>query len=249
MTAARLGIVTVLAVGALTTAQEAPKPADQTASTAAQKLEPFEVTGSRVKRLDYETPAPVITYSATTIDEKGYTMTDPGRVLIAGASYGGYATMDGLAFTPELYCAGINYVGVVDINELIPRGDSISAERMHWYSTRIGDLAKSEDRQRIHDTSPVHFAERIVAPVLMAYGRNDPRVRISQGLDMEAALKKAGKTYEMIVEEKEGHGFRKEELSIAFYTRVDAFLKKYVQKADVKIGPTKVIELPAKSGG
>jgi len=73
-------------------------------------------------------------------------------------------------------------------------------------------------------------------------------VRISQGHDMEAALKKNGKTYEMIIEEKEGHGFRKEELSIAFYTRVDAFLKKYVPAPGtaVKVGPTTVIDLPAK---
>ena len=174
---------------------------------------------------------------------------DPSRVVIAGASYGGYATMAGLAFTPELYCAGVNYVGVVDIAELIPGGDGVPAERVRWYSTRIGDLAKSEDRQRIHDTSPVHFADRIAAPVLMAYGKNDPRVRISQGHDMAAALKKAGKTHEMLIEEKEGHGFRKEELSIAFYSRVDAFLKKYVPSpgGSVKVGPTKVIDLPAKN--
>ncbi|WP_414661222.1 alpha/beta fold hydrolase [Horticoccus sp. 23ND18S-11] len=169
---------------------------------------------------------------------------DPQRVVIAGASYGGYATMAGLAFTPELYCAGINYVGVVDIEELIPTGESATASRLHWMSTRIADLSKAEERKRLHDTSPVHFADRIVAPVLMAYGKNDPRVRISQGFDMEAALKKAGRTYEMIIEKEEGHGFRKEEISIAFYTRVDAFLKKYVPPAGaaVKIGPTKVVE-------
>ncbi len=171
---------------------------------------------------------------------------DPDRVVISGASYGGYATMAGLAFTPELYCAGINYVGVVDINELIPRGDTPSPERLQWYNTRIGDLGNAADRKRIYDTSPVNFADRIRAPVLMAYGRNDPRVRISQGHDMEAALKKAGKTYEMIIEDKEGHGFRKEELSIAFHTRIDAFLKRHVTKATVKVGPTEVVDLPAK---
>ena len=173
---------------------------------------------------------------------------DPTRVVIAGASYGGYAALAGLAFTPELYCAGINYVGVSDIKELIPGGDSLPADRAHWYNTRIADLSKSQDRQRIHDTSPVNFADRFRAPLLMAYGRNDPRVRISQGLDMEAALKKAGKTYEMIIEEKEGHGFRKEELRIAHYTRVDAFLKKYVTtpRGSVNVGEAKVIALPAK---
>jgi len=174
---------------------------------------------------------------------------DPARVVIAGASYGGYAAMAGLAFTPELYCAGVNYVGVVDIAELLPAGAGATKNRTHWYTTRIGDIDNAADRKRIHDTSPVHFADRIVAPVLMAYGKNDPRVRISQGHDMEAALKKAGKTYEMVIEEKEGHGFRKEELSIAHYQRIDAFLKKYVPVSGgtVKVGEAKVIELPAKA--
>lgn len=174
----------------------------------------------------------------------GEGIADPTRVVIAGASYGGYATMAGLAFTPDLYCAGVNYVGVVDIAELLPAGEAATKNRTYWYSTRIGDLDKADDRKRLRATSPVHFAEKIVAPVLMAYGRNDPRVRISQGHDMASALTKAGKTYEMIIEEKEGHGFRKEELSIAFYTRVDAFLKKYVPASDstVKVGPTTVIE-------
>jgi dipeptidyl aminopeptidase/acylaminoacyl peptidase len=82
----------------------------------------------------------------------------------------------------------------------------------------------------------------------MAYGMNDPRVRIDQGYDMESALKKAGKTFEMLIERDEGHGFRKEELSIAFYTKVDEFLKAHVPAsgANVKIGPTKTIALPAK---
>jgi dipeptidyl aminopeptidase/acylaminoacyl peptidase len=175
-------------------------------------------------------------------------LADPARVVIAGASYGGYAAMAGLAFTPELYCAGINYVGVVDIAELIPTGGTMTKTRLHWYSTRIGDLGDSADRKRIRDTSPVHFADRIVAPVLMAYGKNDPRVRISQGHDMAAALKKAGKAFELVIEEKEGHGFRREELSIAHFTRVDAFLKKHVPPPGgrVDIGAAKVIAQPAK---
>jgi dipeptidyl aminopeptidase/acylaminoacyl peptidase len=169
---------------------------------------------------------------------------DPGRVVISGASYGGYATMAGLTFTPELYCAGINYVGVTDIEILIPK--EAPADRMYWRNTRLGSLNDATDRKRIHDTSPVHFADRIQAPLLMGYGKNDPRVHIDHGFDMERALKKAGKTYEMIIEEDEGHGFRMEEKRIAFFTRVDAFLKTYVPPpgGSVKIGPAKVIEMP-----
>lgn len=174
---------------------------------------------------------------------------DPARVVIAGASYGGYAAMAGLTFTPELYCAGINYVGVTDIDLLIPR--EAPPDRMYWRNTRLGALADSADRKRIHDTSPVHFADRINAPVLMAYGKNDPRVHIDHGFDMERALKKAGKTFEMIIEGDEGHGFRLEEKRIAFFSRVDAFLKKYVPAPGgrVDIGPAKVIDSPAKPKG
>lgn len=170
---------------------------------------------------------------------------DPARVVISGASYGGYATMAGLAYSPELYCAGINYVGVTDIELLIPK--TMTPRRTYWYDTRIANLRDSADRKRVHDTSPVHFAERIRAPVLMAYGKNDPRVHIDHGYDMERALKKAGKTYEMIIEADEGHGFRMEEKSIAFYTRVDEFLKKHVPPPRVRseIGTPKTKEMPA----
>ena len=174
---------------------------------------------------------------------------DPSRVVISGASYGGYAAMAGLTFSPELYCAGINYVGVTNIDLLIPR--EAPPDRMYWRNTRLGMLSDSADRKRIHDTSPVHFADRINAPVLMAYGKNDPRVHIDHGFDMERALKKSGKTFEMIIESDEGHGFRLEEKRIAFFTRVDAFLKKYVPPPGgrVEIGPAKVVEMPAKPKG
>lgn len=171
---------------------------------------------------------------------------DPGRVVISGASYGGYATMAGLTFSPELYCAGINYVGVTDIELLILR-DSTPG-RIYWENTRLGVLSDTADKKRIHDTSPVHFADRISVPLLMAYGKNDPRVTIDHGFDMERALKKAGKSFELTIEEDEGHGFRKEEKSIAFFTKVDAFLKKNVlSAANVKVGPSRVIDLPAKN--
>lgn len=174
---------------------------------------------------------------------------DAGRVVISGASYGGYAAMAGLTLSPELYCAGINYVGVTDIELLIPKG--APADRMYWRDTRLGKLGDSSDRKRIHDTSPVHLADRINVPLLMAYGKNDPRVQIDHGFDMERALKKAGKNFEMIIENDEGHGFRMEEKSIAFFTKVDAFLKKNVPPPGgrVDVGPTRVLDLPAKPKG
>lgn len=172
---------------------------------------------------------------------------DPKRVVISGASYGGYATMAGLVFTPELYIAGINYVGVVDIKTLIP--NTAPARRMHWMHTRIGKLSDEADRKRLYETSPVHFADRIRVPVLMAYGINDPRVRIDQANDIERALKRSKVPYELIIETKEGHGFYDESRRIAFYSRIDAFLKQHVPgvgRPEVIIGPQKVTEPAAK---
>lgn len=167
---------------------------------------------------------------------------DPARVVISGASYGGYATMAGLTLSPELYCAGINYVGVTDIELLIPR--EAPPDRMYWRNTRLGKLSDPADKKRIHDTSPVHLADRIHVPLLMAYGKNDPRVQIDHGFDMERALKKAGKSYEMIIEADEGHGFRKEESRIAFFEKVDVFLKKNVlaRLGTVQVGPIQVLD-------
>lgn len=163
---------------------------------------------------------------------------DPKRVVISGASYGGYAVMAGLVYTPELYAAGINYVGVVDIRNLIPK--TAPAANMYWMHTRLGDLSKSEDRKRIHDTSPVHFADRIRAPLLMAYGRNDRRVTIDQGYDIKRALERSKVAHELIIEKEEGHGFRNETRRIAFYKRVDDFLKAHVppgkRTVDVPVG-------------
>ncbi len=178
----------------------------------------------------------------------GEGIADPERVIIAGASYGGYATMAGLAFTPELYRAGINYVGVTDLELLIPK--AAPRDRTWWRESRLGDLTDRADRERLRRTSPVHFAAQIRAPVLMAYGRNDPRVVIEHGFDMERALKQAGKVYEMIIEDAEGHGFRMEERRIAFYRAVDRFLAQQVGPAAgrVEVGPTRVLEMPAKSG-
>lgn len=154
---------------------------------------------------------------------------DPKRVVIAGASYGGYAVMAGLTLTPELYCAGINYVGVTDLMlraKNMEDRKEFSPVLYRWHQSHIGDIYK--DGKRLFDTSPVNFADRIRVPLLMGYGKNDPRVPIEHGYSMERALKRAGKPYEMVIEEDEGHGFRKEEAAIAFYKRIDQFLLKNV---------------------
>jgi dipeptidyl aminopeptidase/acylaminoacyl peptidase len=156
---------------------------------------------------------------------------DPKRVTILGASYGGYAAMAGVAFTPELYCAAVNYVGVADLVLHFGRYKDASPETAWWVWTRIGDLTSREVAKRLEETSPSRFADRIRVPVLMAYGRNDPRVKFDQGLALESALKRANVPHKFIVEKDEGHGFEKEENSMAWYREVEAFLDANVPDA------------------
>ena len=151
--------------------------------------------------------------------EKGYA--DPKRVAIFGASYGGYATLAGLVFTPDLYKCGINYVGVSDLVELTRRKyEEEDAGLLSFYKQAIDSSSKE-----LHDRSPVNFVERIRVPLLNAYGENDPRVDIAQWVELKGQLDKYHKTYEFMLAKDEGHGFAHSQDAVAFYTKVEAFLK------------------------
>jgi dipeptidyl aminopeptidase/acylaminoacyl peptidase len=150
---------------------------------------------------------------------KGYA--DRKRVAIFGASYGGYATLAGLTFTPELYKCGINYVGVSDLVELTRRkGQEENPALVNFYKTAIGD-----SNDELYRRSPVNFVDRIRVPLLNAYGENDGRVDVAQWSELRAQLDKYHKNYSYILAKDEGHGFAHPEEAVAFYTKVEAFLK------------------------
>jgi dipeptidyl aminopeptidase/acylaminoacyl peptidase len=151
---------------------------------------------------------------------------DPARVVIMGASYGGYAVMAGLTFTPELYCAGVNIVGAASMKQFLFDRRHAPEYMDLLLAERWGDLKR--DKERLERTAPENFIERVRAPVFMAYGQNDPRVPVEHGWRLEAALKKAGKPYEIFVKDDEGHGFRKEGNAIELYQKVDEFLRRHV---------------------
>lgn len=167
---------------------------------------------------------------------------DPARVIIYGASYGGYAALAGVTFTPELYCLGINYVGVSDLNILKRMENGRHRFNETFMRDRIGN-----DRAYLHDRSPVNFVDRIRVPTLHAYGFNDPRVDIDHWKELETKLKQYKKPYEFMVLGDEGHGFRNEDNRIAFYKRLETFLTKYVpREGAVRMEDIKVLEMPAK---
>ena len=168
---------------------------------------------------------------------------DPERVAICGASYGGYAALAGVTFTPELYRCAVNYVGVSDL-AILNRHTFVGGRDTRIYFEKwVGNDLKS-----MRERSPVNFVERIQVPTLHAYGENDPRVDIDNWKRLKAQLDQFNKPYEFLRVETEGHGFRKEENRILFYRKVETFLATNLRDypGTVKILPTKVLELPAK---
>jgi dipeptidyl aminopeptidase/acylaminoacyl peptidase len=158
-------------------------------------------------------------------------LADPKRLVIAGASYGGYATMMGLVKEPNLYRAGINWVGVTDI-ELMYTIDWSDTMGSSWQKYGMPQLVgdRTKDAEQFKKTSPLQRAAEITKPVLMAYGTEDIRVPLPHGTKMRDALKAAGKVeVEWVAYENEGHGFLLEKNRVDFWTRVEKFLEKHAK--------------------
>ena len=158
---------------------------------------------------------------------------DPQRICIAGASYGGYATLMGLIRDPALYKCGIDWIGVTDIDLLYSgdwRGDSDlpDAYKRYGMPTLVGDPAK--DAAQFAATSPLKQAARITQPLLLAYGGADRRVPLYHGRKFYDALRQTNKNVEWIVYEHEGHGWTLVETRVNFWGRVEKFLQKQIGK-------------------
>jgi dipeptidyl aminopeptidase/acylaminoacyl peptidase len=150
---------------------------------------------------------------------------DRSRVCIMGASYGGYAVMEGLARDPDLWKCGVNWVGVTDITYMfdITWSDMWNSDWMKSSAKEmIGDPDK--DAALLKAVSPLQNASRVKAPVLMVYGGGDRRVPVVHGEQMRDALQKQGVPVEWVVYQDEAHGFLFEPTRIDFYTRVAKFL-------------------------
>lgn len=163
---------------------------------------------------------------------------DKNRICLVGSSYGGYSTLWGLMKTPELYRCGVAAFAPTDLSYLF------TYNRWDWYRalftdygarTMIGD--PDRDSEKFKSVSPVAQAERLKAPVLLAFGGFDQRVPIKNGTALRDALDRYGKKYEWVVYPDEGHGFGDDKNRLDFYRRVDAFLK-------AQLGATQSPKLP-----
>ena len=153
---------------------------------------------------------------------------DPNRIAIYGGSYGGYTTLAGLTITPEIYAAGIDYVGVSNLFTFMNTFPPYWEPYRQMMYEMVGNPANEEDSLRMVETSPALNAEKIVAPLLIAQGANDPRVKKAESDQMVEALKARGIDVEYIVKDNEGHGFSNEENRFEFYRAMESFLAKHL---------------------
>lgn len=154
---------------------------------------------------------------------------DPKRLGIYGGSYGGYATLAGITFTPDQYAAAVDYVGVANLftfMKTIPPYWEPFRQQMY---AMVGNPDDPKDNARLAATSPVLHADKIKTPLLVAQGAKDPRVNKAESDQMVEALKKRGVTVQYIVKDNEGHGFRNEENRFEFYEAMEAFFGKHLK--------------------
>ncbi len=154
---------------------------------------------------------------------------DPKRIAIYGGSYGGYATLAGVTFTPNLYAAAVDYVGVANMFTFMKTIPPYWKPFLDMFHEMVGDPEK--DKAMMEAVSPVMHAEKIKTPLFIAQGAHDPRVNKAESDQMVAALRKRGVDVEYMVKDNEGHGFHNEENRFDFYGAMEKFLAKYLKPA------------------
>lgn len=173
-----------------------------------------------------ETMQDDITWGVKHLVDKG--IVDVKRVGIMGGSYGGYATLAGVAFTPDVYAAG---VAIVAPSNLLTLLDSIPP---YWesvrtvFNVRMGDPSKAEDKARLMKQSPLNSADHIKTPLMVVQGQNDPRVKRAESDQIVIALRDRGFPVEYLVAPDEGHGFARPVNNMAMIASTERFLARHL---------------------
>ena len=153
---------------------------------------------------------------------------DPARVAIFGASYGGYSALVGLTFTPEKFACAVDLVGISNLLTLM---ETIPPYWKPWqtiWKMRTGDYTTEAGRRFLADRSPLTHVRRIVRPLLIAHGANDPRVKVAESDQIVAAMRERGIPVTYLYYSDEGHGFRRQENRRAFNAVAEAFLARHL---------------------
>jgi len=153
---------------------------------------------------------------------------DPKRVGIMGRSYGGYATLAGVAFTPEIYAAAVSYVGPSNLITLVESIPPYWEEGRKMVYLRLGDPSQPEGKAQLRRQSPVNSAFRIKTPLLIIHGANDPRVNRAESDQIVIALRDRGFPVEYLLAPDEGHSFTRPVNKMAMIASAEKFLARYL---------------------
>ena len=150
------------------------------------------------------------------------------KVAIMGGSYGGYAALAGLTFTPEVFAAGVAIVGPSNLVTLLNSIPPYWAPMIEMFAKRVADHRTPEGRRKLRDMSPLTQVDEIVRPLLIGQGANDPRVKQQESDQIVRAMQAKSLPVTYVLYPDEGHGFAKPENNIAFNAVTEVFLAKHL---------------------
>lgn len=153
---------------------------------------------------------------------------DPKRVAIMGGSYGGYATLVGLTFTPDVFACGVDIVGPSNILTLLNAIPPYWQPMVQMFKDRVGDFGVEEGREFLLTRSPLTYVERIERPLLIGQGKNDPRVKQAEADQIVYAMQEKEIPVTYVLYPDEGHGFARPENRLSFNAVMEAFLAKFL---------------------
>lgn len=150
---------------------------------------------------------------------------DPKKIAIYGGSYGGYATLVGLTFTPNVFACGVDVVGMSNLVTTLETIPEYWKPAMEFFELRIGgDIRTEEGRSFLRSRSPIHFTHRINKPLLIVHGANDPRVKKAEADQIVDAMKQHNIPVTYVLYPDEGHGFASPTNRVSFYGVAEQFL-------------------------
>jgi dipeptidyl aminopeptidase/acylaminoacyl peptidase len=153
---------------------------------------------------------------------------DPEKIAIMGGSYGGYATLAGLTFTPKLFSCGVDICGPSNLTSLLESVPAYWRPEVELWTSRVGDYRTKEGRELLKERSPINYAGKIQRPLLIGQGANDPRVRQNESDQIVNVMRAKNLSVTYAIYSDEGHGFARPENKISFYAVAEAFLAKHL---------------------
>ena len=153
---------------------------------------------------------------------------DPKKIGVMGGSYGGYCALAALTYTPEVFACSVDIVGPSNLKTLLKTIPPYWKTMRSVFNVRMGNIDDPNDEELVKRASPLNFADKIVRPLLIGQGANDPRAKQAESEQIVAAIAKNGGSVTYVVYPDEGHGFARPENRTDFNARAERFLASYL---------------------